>query len=84
MTPHNLCNSWAGSNRPFEQMDGVGEATNPYAAVVPKFDFDQAVCLFWKGRSLEELIAAAKRLGDSKLEQDLRKFVAELEQEMDV
>ena len=56
---------------------------NPYAAIVPKFDFEQAVSLFWKGRSLEELIAAAKRLGDAKLEQDLRNFEANLEKEMD-
>ena len=55
---------------------------NPYAAIVPKFDFEQAVRLFWKGRSLEELTAAAKRLGDAKLEQDIRSFVAQLEQEM--
>ena len=41
-------------------MDGA--EANPYAAVVPKFDFEQAVRLFWKGRSLEELTAAARRL----------------------
>ena len=63
-------------------MDGA--EANPYAAVVPKFDFEQAVRLFWKGRSLEELTAAARRLEDAKLEQDLHNFVGELEQDMDV
>ena len=56
---------------------------NPYAAIVPKFDLEQAIRLFWKGRSLEELTAAAKRLGDARLEQDLRTFVAELERDID-
>ena len=64
-------------------MDGGADA-NPYSAVVPKFDLEQALRLFWKGRSLEALIAAAKRLGDTQLEQELRKFVAELETEMEV
>ena len=64
-------------------MDGGADA-NPYSAVVPRFDLEQAIRLFWKGRSLEALIAAAKRLGDTQLEQELRKFVAELETEMEV
>ena len=59
-----------------------GEA-DPYAASVPKFDYEQAVRLFWKGRSLEELVAAAKRLGDIELERRLREFVANLEKEVD-
>tara|TARA_B100000902_G_scaffold109648_1_gene111269 strand:+ start:2498 stop:2689 length:192 start_codon:yes stop_codon:yes gene_type:complete len=61
-------------------MDDAG--ANPYAAIVPKFNFEQAVRLFWKGRSMQELIDAAKRLGDDKLEQDLRKFFDELEGDM--
>lgn len=61
-----------------------GAKADPYGAIVPKFDLEQAIHLFWKGRSLEELTDAAKRLGDAKLEQDLRNFVAELEKEMDV
>ena len=61
-----------------------GAEADPYGAIVPKFDLEQAIRLFWKGRSLEELTDAAKRLGDAKLEQDLRNFVAELEKEMDV
>ena len=62
-------------------MDGA--ETNPYRASVPKFDLEHAIRLVWKGHSLEELTDAAKRLGDAKLEQDLRNFVAELEKEMD-
>ena len=61
-------------------MDGA--EANPYGAIVPKFDLEQATRLFWKGRSLEELTDAAKRLGDAKLEQDLWNFVAGLEKEM--
>ena len=60
----------------------AAEAANPYAAIVPKFDLAQAKRLFFKGRSLEELTAAAKRLGDAKLEMELRAFSQELEGEL--
>jgi hypothetical protein len=49
---------------------------------VPKFDLPQAKRLFFKGRSLEELTAAAKRLGDAKLETELHAFAQELEGEL--
>ena len=57
-------------------------ATDPYAAPVPRFDLEQAKRLFFKGRSLEELTAAAKRLGDGKLEAEIRAFAQELEAEL--
>tara|TARA_Y100000996_G_scaffold350392_1_gene289419 strand:+ start:147 stop:335 length:189 start_codon:yes stop_codon:yes gene_type:complete len=60
----------------------AAEAANPYAAIVPKFDLAQAKRLFFKGRSLEELTAAAKRLGGAKLEEELRAFAQELEGEL--
>ena len=60
----------------------AAEAANPYAAIVPKFDLAQAKRLFFKGRSLEELTAAAKRLGDAKLEMELRAFSQEPEGEL--
>ena len=52
------------------------EAT--YAAAVPPFDLEQAKALFFKGRSIAELVAAARRLGDAKLESDIRAFEREL------
>lgn len=58
------------------------EAASSYAAIVPKFDLAQAKRLFFKGRSLEELTAAAKRLGDNKLEEELREFAQALEDEL--
>lgn len=57
-------------------------ATNPYAAPVPRFDLEQAKRLFFKGRSLEALTAAAKRLGDGKLEEEIRAFARALEAEL--
>lgn len=73
-----FCDSWAGSNR--RSMNDA--EANPYAATVPKFDLEQAIRLFWKGRSFEELTDAAKRLGDTKLEQDLREFFDGLEDDV--
>jgi len=58
------------------------EAANSYAAIVPKFDLAQAKRLFFKGRSLKELTAAAKRLGDYKLEAELHAFAQALEDEL--
>lgn len=52
------------------------EAT--YAAPVPPFDLEQAKRLFFKGRSIAELVAAARRLGKAKLENDIRAFEREL------
>ena len=57
------------------------EAT--YAAAVPKFDLEQAKRLFFKGWSIEELTRAARRLGDAKLENDIRDFARELLRDMD-
>jgi hypothetical protein len=54
------------------------EAT--YAAAVPPFDLEQAKRLFFKGRSIAELVAAARRLGNAKLESDIRAFERELAQ----
>ena len=54
------------------------EAT--YAATVPPFDLEQAKRLFFKGRSIAELVAAARRLGNARLENDIRAFERELAQ----
>jgi hypothetical protein len=53
-----------------------------YTSIIPKFDIEQAKRLFWKGRTIEELTAAAERLGDAKLKEDIVKFSQELEQDL--
>jgi len=52
-----------------------------YASIIPKFDLEQAQRLFYKGRTIEELVAAAERLGNSKLKEEIVKFAQELAQE---
>jgi hypothetical protein len=43
--------------------------------IIPRFNFNQAQVLLQKGRSPFEVIAAAKRLGDHDLEQQIVKHV---------
>ena len=43
--------------------------------IIPQFNFNQAQVLLQKGRSPFEVIAAAKRLGDHDLEQQIVKHV---------
>ena len=57
--------------------------SSSYKTIIPKFDIEQAKRLFWKGKTLEELTAAAERLGDAKLKEDILKFEQELLQDMD-
>ena len=51
--------------------------SHSYASVVPKFDLAQAKRLFLKGRSVQDLAAAAERLGDQELKAHILKFEKE-------
>ena len=55
---------------------GGRKSTKPSATgIIPRFNFNQAQMLLQKGRSPFEVIAAAKRLGDHDLEQQIVKHV---------
>ena len=45
------------------------------SGIIPRFNFNQAQVLLQKGRSPSEVIAAAMRLGDHDLEQQIVKHV---------
>lgn len=52
-------------------------------SIIPRFDLQLAKRLFFKGRTIEELTAAAERLGDEKLKADILQFSLELEEDLD-
>ena len=54
-----------------------------YASVIPKFDLEQAQRLFYKGITIGELVAAAERLGNSNLKEEILKFAQEFAEDME-
>ena len=52
-------------------------------SIIPRFNLQLAKRLFFRGRTIEELTAAAERLGDEKLKADILEFSLEFEEDMD-
>jgi hypothetical protein len=46
------------------------------SGIIPRFDFKQAQLLLQKGKTSSEVIAAAERLGDDQLKQQIVMYVS--------
>lgn len=59
-------------------MEKVPIESYSYDSIIPNSDIKQAKRLFWKGRTIEELVAAAARLEDAQLKTNILEFSQEL------